>query len=210
MEFTNFTLKLIILLFPGLLGTVLIEKLIIHRPWNQFRFVMNVILVSTFSYFLLQMFYVKKFYPVFDLKKLDFWNYLEVGEKITIPFKEVLLATLISILLSTLVSLMNKNGWINKFGQKIKVTNKYGPESVYYRILNAKATDWIYLRDIENGLTYMGQVSKYNEEDKIREIVLVNVKVYQYKNSKYLYEMKTIYLTYPIEKQIIIEIPNYI
>lgn len=59
MEFTNFTLKLVILLFPGLIGTVLIEKLILHKPWSQFRIIMNVVLVSSFSYFLLQLFTIE-------------------------------------------------------------------------------------------------------------------------------------------------------
>jgi hypothetical protein len=210
MEFTNFTLKLVILLFPGLLGTVLIEKLVLHKPWNQFRFIMNVILVSSFSYFLLQLFSIETLSTDFKFKKLEFWNYIENSESTSIPFAEVFKSTLISIFISGFVSLMNKNGWINQFGQYLQITNKYGQESVYYRILNSKNTDWIYLRDIENNITYLGQVSKYNEDDKIREIVLNKVQVFRYKNSKFMYSIDTIYLTYPIEKQLIIEIPNTI
>lgn len=75
---------------------------------------------------------------------------------------------------------------INLFGKWIKLTNKYGDENLYSYFLNAKDVDEVYVRDINN-LTYHGLIDSYSENDEIKEIVLVDVVVYDYETSKELY-----------------------
>jgi hypothetical protein len=209
MELTEFTIRLVILLLPGILGTLIIDRLVIHKPWKEFIFLVNVIVVSIFSYLTLQL--VNNFICFITCKKselLNFWIYIEKSNITAIPYTEIIYASFISVFIAFISSANSKNGWINKIAQYLKITNKYGNESVYYRILNAKDVDWIYLRSPDTNLTYRGQVAKYSEDDKTREIVLYNVTVYRYSNSNELYFTAKVYLCFPIENKLIIEIPN--
>jgi len=209
MELTEFTIRLIILLLPGIIGTLILDRLVIHKPWKEFQFLVNVIIISIFSYLALQLINnVFCYFSCQNTELLKFWSYIEKSNETSIPYSEVIYSSIISTFIAFFSSANNKHGWINRIAQYLKVTNKYGNESVYYRVLNAKDVDWIYLRSPDTNLTYRGQVAKYSEDDKIREIVLQNVTVYQYKDSKELYFTSKIYLCFPIENKLIIEIPN--
>ncbi len=49
MEISELTLKLIIILIPGAIATVIIDKLTIHKEWPPFKFVVNAIILGIFS-----------------------------------------------------------------------------------------------------------------------------------------------------------------
>lgn len=95
---------------------------------------------------------------------------------------------------------------VNRFGKWLKLTNKYGDENLYSYFLNAKEVEEVYVRDIENGLTYHGLINSFSENDDIKELVLIDVVVYEYESSKKLYELDKIYLS-KSKESLIIELP---
>ena len=73
--------------------------------------------------------------------------------------------------------------------------------------MNAKETNYVYIRQIKNNLTYHGFVESYSENEVVSEVALSNVKVYSYSDSELLYEVDRIYISLN-KSEIIIEQAN--
>ncbi len=200
MEISELTLKLILLLIPGSIACILYERLTIHKQWNSFKFITNAILFGSISYVLAQI--------VFNILGIDsnfdtFWENLPTKE---IPYPVIIKASIISVFVGLIATGLDHYKLINRFGKWIKLTNKYGDENLYSYFLNAKEVDEVYVRDIENNLTYHGLINSYSENDDIKEIVLVDVIVYDYTTSEELYLLDKIYLSRSKEN-LTIELP---
>ncbi len=208
MDLTSFTVKLALLLLPGIFGALLYDKLTIHRPWKQFRYALYILIISISAYVLLDVLYsLINLFRCKNFLKLHFWDDLfqptSSGHLI-----EVFWAVIVSFQLSIVLTYLRTHGLIYKFFQRINVSNKYGSESLFYRVMEAKDVDWIYLRDKNNKLTYLGQIAKYSEDEQNREIVLYNVTVYNYPESQELYKVEKIYLSFSLQTELHIEIPD--
>lgn len=214
MEMSALTLKLIILLVPGALATIIFKRLIIrHKEQSDFMFVIVSIMFGMFSYLVLQIFiYIITFLKNICSKTIYNYENIETFAKLSnsnsIPYSEVIWASLISILLGFVVSKIDHSKLINKFARKLNVSNKYGDENLYSYFLNSPDISWVYIRDVENSLTYLGAVESFSETNEHKEIVLAQVTVYTYPDSKKLYEIEKIYLVFPQDK-LIIEQANY-
>lgn len=200
MEISELTLKLILLLIPGSIACVIYERLTIHKQWNSFKFVTNAILFGGVSYLLAQV--------VFNICGNDasftsFWENLPTKE---IPYRAIIKASLLSIVVGLCSTGMDHYKVVNRFGKWLRLTNKYGDENLYSYFLNAKGVEEVYVRDIENNLTYHGLINSFSENDDIKELVLIDVVVYEYETSKKLYELDKIYLS-KSKDSLIIELP---
>lgn len=200
MEISELTLKLILILIPGSIASIIYERLTIHKRWNSFKFVTNAILFGALSYILAQV--------AFNICRVDtsfemFWENLPTKE---IPYNVILKASFVSIFIGLIATGVDQYKLINKLGKFLKLTNKYGDENLYSYFLNAEDVDEVYIRDINNGLTYHGLINSYSENDEINEIVLVDVIVYDYSTSEELYSLDKIYLSRK-KDNLIIELP---
>ncbi len=206
---TELTLKLIIILIPGALATIIFGKLIMHKEWTNFKFILFSILFGIFSYLILQVF-LELINWVFakEIADLSLWASLTDAKEI--PYREVLYSSLISIILAFFISFVENRKWINNFAKALKISSKYGEENLFSRFLNDPETEYIYLRDFKNNLTYHGWVKSFSENANVSEIRLSEVTVYSYDNSEFLYDIDEIYLSLgksdiKIEKAIIIK-----
>ncbi|UOY06563.1 hypothetical protein L0P88_21900 [Muricauda sp. SCSIO 64092] len=200
MEISELTLKLILLLIPGSIACIIYERLTIHKRWTSFKFITNAILFGGISYLLAQViFNICGGDSTFD----SFWENLPTKE---IPFSAILKASLIAIFVGLASTAIDHYKLINRFGKWLRLTNKYGDENLYSYFLNAKDVEEIYVRDIENDLTYHGLIDSFSENEEIKELVLRDVVVYRYKNSEQLYEIDKLYLS-KSKESLIIELP---
>lgn len=201
-------ITLIFTLLPGIVAAVILDKLVFHQRWNSFRFTLYSLLLGLISYMSLQV-----FYWIYDIAtscsfssgawtSLTFWDSV-VSEKPQIDKKEVFLVTAISVPVAFIVAWAINQKLLNKLAQRIRVSAKYGDENLYSYFLNAEEIDWVYIRDIENDLTYEGRVVSYSESENTHEIVLSEVKVYRYSDSSELYEMPKMYISRDFGKLII-------
>jgi len=201
MEISELTLKLIILLIPGALGTMIMSKLTIRKDLTPFKFILNSILIGVFSYLLLQL--TENLFAlignIFSCTKktnpdLQIWN--TISDSKLIPYKEVIWGSIIGIILGFIGSYIDTYKLINKLAKKLKISYKYGDENLFSYFLNADETQVVYVRDKKNNLTYRGYVKVYSETETISEIVLSDVTVYRYEDSEELYEVDQIYLSF--------------
>lgn len=201
MEISEFTLKLIILLIPGGISCLIFEKLTIHKSWNSFKFISNSIFLGGLSYLSAQLI----FGICNDLSFANFWENLPTKQ---IPFKAVIKSSFVAILIGFAGSKFDHYKILNRIGKKLKVTTKYGDEDLFYYFLNSSNVTEVYVRDIKNNITYHGLVDSFSENGSIKEIVLSDVKIYNYETSEFAYSLSKIYLCKPND-ELIIELPNF-
>ncbi|MBC8402932.1 MAG: hypothetical protein H8E14_15710 [Candidatus Marinimicrobia bacterium] len=205
----------IIILIPGITATIIYDKLTVHSNWSQFKFGLYSFFLGVLVYFALQIIYwvcdiISYFWTInFRWSQLDIWKFID-NSNLPINTLEVFFASLVSIPVAYFASFIINNKIITKVGQKLKVTDKYGDENLFSYYLTAKQINWVYIRDIHDGLTYQGQVTEYSENDEIQEIVLSDVTVFRYKDSEKLYSVPSIYLAKKTGNFIIEAIPEEI
>jgi len=118
--------------------------------------------------------------------------------------KEVVTKAILSeIVWGLAISLVLSIGWlylstykvITRVLQKIGATKKYGDEDVWDYTFNARdaAVEYVHVRDFQNGYVYAGWVNTFSETDKLRELVLLDVIVYNF-DAERLYETPRLYL----------------
>ena len=81
MDISNLTLKLIFILIPGAIAGLIFEKLTVHKPWNNFKFIAQSILFGLLAY-LNTGWFIKLMNVVFDLgwSTLTYWETDEIKE----------------------------------------------------------------------------------------------------------------------------------
>lgn len=212
MEISGLTLKLIFLLTPGALAATIYKRLTVrHKEQSDFMFVIISIMLGMFSYLLLQILtYVYDFViNLFLLPCNRHRNYevirtfSNISDSNIIPYSEIIYASIISIFLGFVITKVDDSKIINSIARRFKVSNKYGDENLYSYFLNSPDIEWVYVRDIENSLTYLGSVKAFSETQEFKEIVLIQVTVFNYPNSEELYDLERIYLCFPKDKVII-------
>jgi hypothetical protein len=205
-----------IILFPGLIATVITDKITIHTPkWSSFKIGMYSFIFGTSCYVLLQiMIYAfnllsslwYRTWPI-EFIHLKVWYILE-SDTITPNLLESGVAILLSLPVALLASFLVNYKIFNKISQKLRVSDKYGDDNLFSYYLTSEDIDWVYVRDIENGLTYQGRIDSYSENANMQELVLYDVTVFSYEESDELYSLPSIYLSKSLGHFIIESIPS--
>jgi hypothetical protein len=215
MDISTLTLKIIVLLFPGLIAALIYRRLTVkHKERSDYMFTLIGITQGVLSYLIVQaLFFVWTF--VLNVFSSTYTAYeaihafKDLSNGNVIPYGEIMLAGIISIVLGLVTAKISHDNLLNEFARKLGVSNKYGDENLYSNFLNDKDTAWIYVRDIPNKLIYFGAVESFSESSDFKELVLNEVTVLNFPDAEELYEVKKIYLCLP-KDNIIIEQANLI
>lgn len=203
-----------VVLLPGLISSIICDKVVVHmQRWDAFKYVIYSFVFGVLCYVILQIivhikntFQLGGDYFTLDSKfPLSVWSIIQ-DQKSPIKLSEILLATLISPMVSFAAAAIINYKILHKIAQILKVSSKYGDENLYSFFLNSKEVEWIYVRDKISGLTYFGAIISYSDCDKIQELVMSDVIVYSYETSEELYRVSSIYLTKNLG-EFVIEVP---
>lgn len=202
MQTSELTIRIILLILPGAIAALIIEKLTVHKPWDTFRFIFYSTLMGFVTYLTYQAYY----FLVVSSDILSFWKAI-TDNKVSISIREILYASLIAIPIGFIGSVVIQYKVINKIANFLKVSNKYGDDNLFYHFLNLNEVQWLWVRDSDQDITYEGFLQYYNETDSLREIVLSEVKVFRSSDSEFIREAPYIYLTFSPDR-FVIELPN--
>jgi hypothetical protein len=196
MEISSLFIRVLFLLLPGAIATGLYWKLKgknTQKDWEDFFVIIIFALLSYYIYALILLalshlgFQVKTFsqlQPFFDEKSsLDFW--------------EVFYACIISIPLAFIASYLHTDKTINKIGQKLKVTTRFGDEDVwdfFHRSPSVRG-NWITVRDHKTNLYYFCWIQSFSDSGKERELLLREVDVFNSENGEHLYKIDVMYIS---------------
>jgi small nuclear ribonucleoprotein (snRNP)-like protein len=212
MDISELTLKLIIILIPGAIGTMVFDSLTTHKEWTPFKFVVNSIIMGVFSYLSLQA--IQDLYVVlhniFSCTKIKY-DHLRIWESLSdsksIPYWEVAWSSFLGIFVGGIATAFYFYKCLNRLSKFFRISNKYGDENLYSYFLNAKNTRIVYVRSMKNNITYHGYVQAFSETDNISELVMTEVSVYDYEASKLYYEIDQIYISF-VKTEVVIELAN--
>jgi len=199
--------------FPGLVATIICDKILVHTErWGSFKYLIYTFIFGVASYLSLQLFSallgsIDRHLPFLSTNPtLSVWSTL-LDHSSKPQWGEIAWATLIAPLIAGLAALAVNKKIVNKVVQKLGISDKYGDENLFSYYLNSPDVAWVYVRDIQNNLSYRGLVRSFSETKEIQELVLTDVTVFDYKESDELYRVASIYLTKPIGA-FIIEAPE--
>jgi ABC-type multidrug transport system fused ATPase/permease subunit len=206
-------ITLIIILFPGVIATIIAGKITFHSKWDSFKYGLYSFVLGVCTYGVLQIFvYIYNMFAAGSVSivtwtHLDVWS-IAIKDTPQVSPWEICLAAVLAIPVAFFASWLINHKVFNKLAQNVKASTKYGDENLFSYYLNAKEIDWVYIRDLENQLTYQGRIVSYSENDEIQEVVLSDVTVFAYQDSSELYSVPSIYLSREIGKFIIEAVPT--
>lgn len=172
MEITDFTMKLLILFIPGILGALLIEIMTIPKNKEWKRYLLYSYLISVISY---------SFYWII-VKESTFFSTLLIS-KGELNVYEIIWSSIIALIISTLISIIINKKLFYRLAIKLNLTDKFGNDDVWettHNITpNKNCVHWVVIRNIESNLIYEGQILLYSDSDTKREITLEFVRIYR-------------------------------
>ena len=203
MKLDNLLIQIILFSFPGILAFFIYEQATGKKQKDSKFYFINIIILSFLSYliffiitgiidifyktftsdfsFFVQNFFAKGTISAFYEHYIDFFIFL---------FLIFLSTSIVTFLIIT----ADYNNWIFWILKKLNISDRENDYDVWYSLLGQNKADWIYVRDYKINLFYRGQVRRFSESEKIRELHLVNVTVYNEKSEE-LYKMKEIYIS---------------
>ena len=205
MEITSLTIKIIVLLLPGIFGMFLIEKLNKQKNTELRQYITDVIMLSFLSYLILHLsMKINNSLCNGSDQELTFFKSL-VDNDMPIKFDEVFWSTFISIIVSLIITLIIFKGWFYSLFQKIRLTNSTGKD-VWGELFHNNGdsiNDYVYLIDVDKNITYGGEVIHYSNDSNNPELVIKNVLI-----EKDNMEMRCDRLYYNFNKNIKILVTN--
>lgn len=192
MNISEFAFNLLLIFFPGIICTYMVDMFTNHRERTQFQFIINAFLLGFGSYilyaFIIYCFASKK------IGDINFLHALSEG-KAKISLKEILQVCVISGILAVVIIVINTHKLHFRLFQKLKITKKFGEQDVWGYLMNSSSTEWVTVRDIENNIMYDGSVKAFSDNSKEAELLLENVTVYKNDSGERLYDINAQYLS---------------
>ena len=198
---TEFTTLMVFLLMPGILGVLILDSLIEHKPWSPFLYTVYAIVFGVAVYMVEEglfwigqtiVFQFQAGSPAYS--SLGVWSNIS-GRGAEFNLLELVFGAALAVPLAALFSFIVHKKHVNKVAKCVGVSTKYGDENLFSYFLNSDEVLWVYVRDAENDLTYQGMIEYCSETDDLQELVLREVTVYSYADSEMLYSRPRVYIS---------------
>lgn len=186
----------LLLFFPGILCTYIVDGLTIHRPREAKFFILQSFVFGIFSYF----FYwsgLKIINQLWDNSVASDVLFLRSLTNSNLPFsyREIAIVSVLAIILGVVISVSARYKVLNRCARFIGLTKKFGELDVWGYMLNIKAIVWVTVRDHKNNLIYDGWVQAFSDDSKDAELLLRDVSIYKNDSGERLYQVGTVYLS---------------
>ncbi|OOF67861.1 hypothetical protein [Rodentibacter caecimuris] len=179
------SIKIIMILFPGIITTMLLDKITEHKPWNNFKYSIFIIFYGVMSYSILQLYYIiclfievgKVGFDMNNVLILNVWDFNKNDIK-EIPYQEIIKAGIVSFLLGIFISYIEHKECFSSALLRLGITGKYGNHTTNYRLLKLKRNDWIDITIWDKNLFIRGIVVSINETEGLCELCINNAEVF--------------------------------
>jgi hypothetical protein len=197
MEVSALTLRVLLLFFPGLLCSMLVDALTVHRERTASQFLTNSFVLGLTSYLLL---YTGQWacagvagllglHPPLPVTFVD----ALLNDTLRIAWGEIVLAAVIAVALGLLVSIGMNNQFLHRAARRLRITRKRGSLDLWSYVLGSPRINWIIARDLQHGFTYFGWLQEFSETAEMAELWLRDVAVYESSSGTKLYESDALY-----------------
>ena len=192
MKIDILVIQIAILFIPGLIWAQIDSRYALISKPSDTEFFVRAFLFGVVSYCA-----TFGFYKIFrwDFVIVDFAN-ADKKEVVTYSIiKEVLWAIATSLVLSVIWIYAATYKLFNRFLRFIRATKKFGDEDVWDYTFNSRygSVDYVHFRDFSNKIVYAGWVDAFSETEKLRELTLRDVQIFDFDGEK-LFEVPRVYL----------------
>ena len=223
MEISILAIKILLILFPGIVATKISNRLTERRRENAWEFFVRTFLYGIVTYmctYIIMLIgngvirgilygFLNLENPPFLIDLSFYKNILNINEQINIDYINIVTTTVVAIILSFISSKCDNKGVLNKFAQKINVTKKFAEHDVWANLFNnMEQNAWITIRDIENDIIYQGWPRKFSSDHEEKELLLEDVIVFRNSDGVKLFERKNMYFNIKKEENFIMEIES--
>lgn len=188
MELSELSIRILLLFFPGLICSYIVDAFTIHKPRDYFFFTLRAFvygLSSYFGYWIILKF--RKIYsPSIDTSVI-FLNALR-DPNVIISYAEVAYVTFIALIFGIIITLSSTYKIHFRIVHKLKITKKFGELDVWGFTFNSPQINWATVRDHKNNLVYDGWVQAFSDDSKDAEIFLRDVSIYKNDSGEKLYQ----------------------
>ncbi|WP_233115422.1 hypothetical protein [Aggregatibacter actinomycetemcomitans] len=183
------TIKIVMLLLPGIIITMLIDKFTEHKEWNNYKYSLFVISYGILSYLILQILSLlnqcaKIGYENFTLNNTEYLQVWDVNSSINLPYNEVIASGILSFFLGLLFVYIDHKEYLAKFLLKFNISRKYGDYGVFPQLLKDNKDQYIDITIWDKNLFIRGIVNSFHEDKELFEIYIENADVYKTSKGK--------------------------
>ena len=204
-EINGTLLSLVLIFIPGILCYGIIAALAEKKDRDNVTMFLQIFMYGICSYLLLAALHWALPAWFLDTSTLAILNPSEI-EKTKINPLVIAEASGIGVLQGLLITLNLRYQAVLKLLQRIGITGRFGDEDVWTLLLNSTATDnYVTVRHRDNGLIYQGYVSGFSSGGEGRELLIINVLVFNADTVERVGEIPFLYLSFK-EDEITLEL----
>jgi len=196
MGISEFTFKLILLFYPGILCAGIFCHLTSNRKIRVFVFLLQAYILGLTCYFIywLVLVIVNELPFNFEIE-FYFVNSLTNSQSPSFCFSEIVTVSFISVFLGILITYLVQHKIVIKLANKFNVSNKFGDPDVWSYFFNLDEVDWITVRDYKTDIIYDGWAQAFSEDTDPIELFLRDVSLYDNSSGKRIYQVGAVYLS---------------
>ena len=177
------TIKIVMLLLPGIIVTMLVDKFTEHKEWNNYKYSLFVISYGILSYLMLQILSLihqclKIGYQNFRFNNAEYLQVWEVNSSVNLPYNEVIAASIVSFFIGVLITYIDNKELLAKLFMKLKITRKYGDYGVYQQFLRANENVWIDITIWDKKIIIRGLPVSIHESNGFCELCIYQAEVF--------------------------------
>ncbi len=197
MSLSSFLIRIILLVIPGIVASLLYRKLrgrTSRKDWEDYLEILVFSFICHGVYGLIA-------YALSMLRKTDdgfaaFRAFTNENIPIDTPVGHAIIwASLIAFPIAFVASYIDYHKVVNKLGKKLRVTKRFGDEDVWDFLNRSPDIKWVYVRDHKYDLNYFGWIQAWSDPYKEREVLLREVEVFRNSTGEFLYKTDVIYLS---------------
>ncbi len=204
-EINGTLLSLVLIFIPGILCYGIVAALGEKKDRDNVTIFLQIFMYGVCSYLLVAGAHWLRpgWFP--DITTLAILNPAEI-EKSKIDPAVIAVASGFGVAQGVLVTLNLNRQFLLKLLRRIGLTGRFGDEDVWTLLLNSTATDnYVTIRHRDNGLIYQGYVSGFSSGGERRELLIINVIVFDADTVEEVGEIPFLYLAFK-EDEITLEL----
>jgi len=198
MEISELTIRILLLFFPGIICTLIVDSMTVHRERNTFVFVVHSFVFGLSCYLI---FYFAKYVldqipyiTGFIDPKVNFLDAL-LNTKVPIDYFELIKTTIyVAIPFALFISWLLNDKVFHRFAQRLRVTRKFGEIGVWEYVFGQQNIGWVWVRDIKNDLVFQGLLKAFSDSADDNELLLIDVTVFRNSTGDKLYKVDGLYI----------------
>jgi hypothetical protein len=196
-------LSLILIFIPGIICYGLVAALGDKRKRDNTTIFLQIFMYGVASYLILYI--LHSILPSYflrlgiDISNVHIFNPGEI-EKSPVDLVTIIAATVVGIIEGILITININYDLSVRFCHLIRLTKRFGDADVWSLLLNSKDTDnWVTIRHKERGHIYQGYVQGFSGGDEKRELLLVEVRVFDLETAEPAGTIPVLYMSFKDE-----------